>query len=58
MDWRDRFEMTVEPDSDGDVTITQPAGRECAVSGAICTKGGEPPAAERGDTAPRAAAPN
>ena len=31
--------MTVEPDSDEDVTITLPAGRECAVSGAICTKG-------------------
>ena len=36
---RDLFEMTVRPDSDGDVTITLPAGRECATSGAICTKG-------------------
>ncbi len=36
---RDLFEMTVEPDSDGDVTITLPAGRECATSGAICTNG-------------------
>ena len=36
---RDLFEITVEPDSNGDVTITLPAGRECAVSGAICTKG-------------------
>ena len=36
---RDLFKMTVRPDSDGDVTITLPAGRECAVSGAICTKG-------------------
>ncbi len=26
-------------DSDGDVTITLAAGRECATSGAICTKG-------------------
>ena len=38
-DRRDLFEMTVEPDSGGDVTITLPAGRECGVSGAICTKG-------------------
>ena len=36
---RDRFRMTVRPDSDGAVTITLPAGRECGVSGAICTKG-------------------
>ena len=36
---RDLFEMTVRPDSDGDVTITLAAGRECATSGAICTKG-------------------
>ena len=35
---RDLFEMTVQPVSDGDVTITLPAGRACAVSGAICTK--------------------
>ncbi len=38
-DRRDLFEMTVEPDSDGDVTIELAAGRECATSGAICTKG-------------------
>ncbi len=36
---RDLFEMTVRPDSVADVTITLPAGRECGVSGAICTKG-------------------
>ncbi len=36
---RDLFAMTVRPESDGDVTITLPAGRECSVSGAICTKG-------------------
>ena len=36
---RDLFRMVVRPDSDGDVTITLPAGRECSVSGAICTKG-------------------
>ena len=38
-DRRDLFRMTVRPDSDGDVTITLPAGRDCGVSGAICTKG-------------------
>ena len=38
-DRRDLFEMTVEPDGEGDVTVTLPAGRECTVSGAICTKG-------------------
>ena len=38
-DRRDLFEMTVQPESSGDVTMTLPAGRPCAVSGAICTKG-------------------
>ena len=38
-DRRDLFEMTVRPESFADVTITLPAGRECGVSGAICTKG-------------------
>ena len=38
-DRRDLFEMTVEPDGDGDVTLALPAGRACAVSGAICAKG-------------------
>ena len=38
-DRRDLFEMTVEPDGGGEVTIMLPAGRECGVSGAICTKG-------------------
>ena len=38
-DRRDLFRVTVRPDSDGDVTITLPAGRECGVPGAICTKG-------------------
>ena len=36
---KDLFEITVEPDGDGDVTITLEEGRECAVSGAICTWG-------------------
>ena len=35
---RDLFEMTVRPESFGAVTITLPAGRACAVSGAICTR--------------------
>ena len=36
---RDLFEITVEPDSNEAVAISLPAGRECGVSGAICTKG-------------------
>ena len=36
---RDLFEMTVAPDGGGDVTITLEADRDCAESGAICTKG-------------------
>ena len=35
---RDLFEITVRPDSVGDLTIALAAGRECGVSGAICTK--------------------
>ena len=38
-DRRDLFEMTVRPDGGGDVGIALEAGRECAESGAICTKG-------------------
>ena len=38
-DRRDLFEMTVEPEGEDEVTVTLPAGRECPVSGAICTKG-------------------
>ena len=38
-DRRDLFEMTVEPDGAGEVAIALPAGRQCGVSGAICTKG-------------------
>ena len=37
----DLWEITVEPDSDEAMTITLPAGRACAVSGAICTRGGD-----------------
>ena len=38
-DRRDHFEVTVQPGSNGDVTITLPAGRDCGTPGAICTKG-------------------
>ena len=36
---KDLFEITVEPEGAGEVAITLPAGRECSVSGAICTWG-------------------
>ena len=35
----DLWSITVKPETDGDVTIALPSGRECAVSGAICTRG-------------------
>ena len=35
----DLWEITVEPGSDEAMTIALPGGRECAVSGAICTRG-------------------
>ena len=41
-DRSDLFEITVEPASDDDVTITLPAGSDCAVAGAICTEGEDP----------------
>ena len=41
-DRSDLFEITVEPASDEDVTITLPAGSDCAVAGAICTEGEDP----------------
>ena len=36
---KDLFEITVEPDGTGEVSLSLPAGRECSVSGAICTWG-------------------
>ena len=36
---KDLFEITVEPDGAGEVALSLPAGRECSVSGAICTWG-------------------
>ena len=35
----DLWEITVVPDSDKGVAIALPGGRECGVSGAICTRG-------------------
>ena len=35
----DLWEITVEPGSDEAMTIALPGGRECAVSGAVCTRG-------------------
>ena len=36
-----RWEVTVEPDSNGDVTITLPATTDCDAQGAICADGDE-----------------
>ena len=36
IDWT----ITVEPDTDGDVTIALPAGRACNAAGAVCTAAG------------------
>ena len=37
----DLWQITVAPDGDGEVTVTLAAGRACADSGAICTRGGD-----------------
>ena len=41
-DRHDLWEITVAPDSDGDVTITLPGDRECGTAGAVCTRGDDP----------------
>ncbi len=41
-DRHDLWEITVAPDSDGDVTITLPGDRECGTAGAVCTLGDDP----------------
>ena len=41
-DRSDLFEITVEPASDEDVTITLAASSDCAAAGAICTGGEDP----------------
>ena len=35
-----RWQITVEPSTDGDVSVTLPADRACDAQGAICTAGG------------------
>ena len=37
----DLWQITVAPDGEGEVTVTLAAGRACADSGAICTRGGD-----------------
>ena len=39
---RDLYEIGVEPDGDGAVTITLPGGRECGTTGAVCTREDSP----------------
>ena len=41
-DRSDRFEITVEPDSDEDVTITLSSSGDCGESGAVCTQEEDP----------------
>ena len=41
-DRSDLFEITVEPASDEDVTVTLAASSDCALAGAICTEGEDP----------------
>ena len=41
-DRSDLFEITVEPDSDEDVTITLSSNGDCGESGSICTQGEDP----------------
>ena len=41
-DRSDLFEITVEPASDEDVTITLAASSDCTAAGAICTEGEDP----------------
>ena len=37
-----RWEITVEPGSDGNVSLVLPATEDCAAAGAVCTAGGKP----------------
>ena len=37
-----RWEITVEPGSDGNISIVLPVTIDCAVAGAVCTAGGKP----------------
>ena len=47
----DLWEITVEPDGDGNVGITLPANRSCTTAGAICTGGDSPRQLTNGPTA-------
>ena len=38
----DRWEITVEPEGNEDVTVTLPANRACTTTGAVCSKDDEP----------------
>ena len=38
----DLWEITVEPDSREDITITLPGNRNCGTTGAVCTRGDDP----------------
>ena len=38
----DRWQITVDPDGDEDVTITLPGNRACSTTGAVCSKGDDP----------------
>ena len=38
----DLWEITVEPDSREDITITLPGNRNCTTAGAVCTRGNNP----------------
>ena len=50
-DRSDLFEITVEPDSDEDVTITLSSSGDCGESGAICTQEEEPRKLDNSPTA-------
>ena len=47
----DLWEITVEPDDNSDVSITLPANRSCATTGAICTREDSPRQLTNGPTA-------
>ena len=50
-DRSDLFEITVEPDSDEDVTITLSSSGDCGEAGSICTQGEDPRKLDNSPTA-------
>ena len=50
-DHSDLFEITVEPDSDEDVTITLSSSGDCGEAGSICTQGEDPRKLDNSPTA-------